>query len=163
MKTRSFISFVAVLLMSVWGVSAQEIQEKVPTALNGIWQMCFYSSPSSDVPGELRTGNSLKVLSGDGRFTNLVMMQQGAIVIGYGTYVIDSDSTYTEYVEKNIHLPQLDTMPNKMHFELEENNNLMFVKYFLTSDRNGNQIDAWCHEIWKRVDMPTKYPENIIR
>ena len=163
MKTRLFFSIVAALCLNTWGIYAQEIQEKVPTALNGVWQMCFYSSSSPDIPGELRTGNSLKILSNDGRFTNIVMMPQGAILIGYGTYSIDSDSTYTEYVEKNIHLPQLDTKPNKMYFSLGEGNDLMFVKYFLSSDRNDNRIDAWCHEIWRRVEMPTTYPENIIR
>lgn len=36
-----------------------------------------------------------------------------------------------------------------MQFELEENGNLMLVKYYLKTDRNGNKIDSWCHEIWK--------------
>lgn len=52
---------------------------------------------------------------------------------------------------------------NVMQFELEENGNLMLVKYYLKTDRNGNKIDSWCHEIWKRVEMPSAYPENIIR
>ena len=51
----------------------------------------------------------------------------------------------------------------KMLKELEENGNLMLVKYYLKTDRNGNKIDSWCHEIWKRVEMPSAYPENIIR
>ena len=50
-----------------------------------------------------------------------------------------------------------------MHFELKEDGNLMFVKYYLTVDRDGNKIDSWCHEIWKRVVMPSAYPENIVR
>lgn len=40
---------------------------------------------------------------------------------------------------------------------------LGIVKYYLKTDRNGNKIDSWCHEIWKRVEMPSAYPENIIR
>lgn len=68
----------------------------------------FYRSSSPNVVGELKTGNSLKILSDDGRFINLVMMQTGAIIIGYGTYKQESENSYTEYVEKNLHLPQLN-------------------------------------------------------
>lgn len=39
----------------------------------------------------------------------------------------------------------------------------MILKYFLKEDINGNRIDSWVTETWKRVTMPSKYPENIIR
>lgn len=163
MKSRYFFLLVVSLLMSLGVVYAQDIQEKTPVSLNGVWQMCFYRSVSPDVPGELKTSNSLKILSEDGHFCNLVMMPQGAIVIGYGTYKVTSPGVYTEYVEKNIHLPQLDGGTNDLHFELRENGKLMYLKYFLKNDINGNEINSWNHEIWKRVEMPTTYPENIVR
>ena len=62
--------------------------------------MCFYRSNSPDIPGELKTSNSLKILSDDGRFTNLLMMQTGAVILGYGTYEINSEGLYTECVEE---------------------------------------------------------------
>ena len=93
MKTRCFFLWAAMLLMAVGSVMAQDIEEKKPVSLNGVWQMCFYSSSSPDIPGELKTSNSLKILSDDGRFTNVVMMPSGAIVIGYGTYDL-SRATY---------------------------------------------------------------------
>lgn len=163
MRARSLFLLAVSLFLGVLTGMAQDIQEKIPATLNGVWQMCFYRSSSPNVVGELKTGNSLKILSDDGRFVNLVMMHHGAIIIGYGTYEQNSDNTYTEYVEKNIHLPQLNGQKNVMHFELEEEGDLMFVKYYLTTDREGNKIDSWCHEIWKRVEMPTTYPENIVR
>lgn len=163
MKTRSLFFWLVFLFLGATNMLAQSIQEKTPTILNGVWQMCFYRSSSPDVVGELKTSNSLKILSDDGRFTNLVMMPSGAIIIGYGTYKQNSESEYTEYVEKNLHLPQLNGDKNEMHFELKEDGNLMFVKYYLTVDRDGNKIDSWCHEIWKRVVMPSAYPENIVR
>lgn len=70
---------------------------------------------------------------------------------------------YSETIEKNIHLPQLDGKKNELHFKLEDNGNLMYIKYFLAQDKDGNQVDSWCYEIWKRVEMPEEYPENIIR
>lgn len=158
---RKFL-FLALSLLVVSGSALAQSAEKVPVSLNGVWQMCFYRSNSPDVAGELKTSNSLKILSDDGRFTNLVMMPHGAIIIGEGTYEMTSEKTYTEIVERNLHLPQLNGKKNVMEFEMKDDG-IMVVKYFLKEDINGNRIDSWCYETWKRVSMPEKYPENIIR
>lgn len=163
MKTRYFFLLAVMLLMAVGNVMAQDVEEKRPIDLSGVWQMCFYRSASPDIPGEIKTSNSLKILSGDGQFTNVVMMQSGAIVIGYGTYELKSGDVFNEYVTRNIHLPQLNGQINEMHFTLGENGDLMYVKYYVEKDMDGNVIDSWKHEIWKRVEMPTEYPENIVR
>lgn len=161
MKMRKFL-FLALSLLVVSGSALAQSAEKVPISLNGVWQMCFYRSNSPDVAGELKTSNSLKILSDDGRFTNLVMMPHGAIIIGEGTYEMTSEKSYTEIVERNLHLPQLNGKKNVMEFEMKDDG-IMIVKYFLKEDINGNRIDSWCYETWKRVSMPEKYPENIIR
>ena len=163
MKSRYLFLLIAALLMSLGVSFAQEVQEKTPVTLGGVWQMCFYHSVSPDIPGELKTSNSLKILTDDGHFCNLVMMPQGAIIIGSGTYKVKSPGVYTEYVEKNIHLPQLNGQTNDLYFELKENGTLMYIKYYLKNDLNGNEINSWNHEIWKKVEMPTSYPENIVR
>lgn len=161
MKMRKFL-FLALSLLVVSGSALAQSAEKVPISLNGVWQMCFYRSNSPNVTGELKTSNSLKILSDDGRFTNLVMMPHGAIIIGEGTYEMTSEKSYTEIVERNLHLPQLNGKKNVMEFEMKDDG-IMVVKYFLKEDINGNRIDSWCYETWKRVSMPEKYPENIIR
>lgn len=161
MKMRKFL-FLALSLLVVSGSALAQSAEKVPISLNGVWQMCFYRSNSPDVAGELKTSNSLKILSDDGHFTNLVMMPHGAIIIGEGTYEMTSEKSYTEIVERNLHLPQLNGKKNVMEFEMKDDG-IMVVKYFLKEDINGNRIDSWCYETWKRVSMPEKYPENIIR
>lgn len=161
MKMRKFL-FLALSLLVVSGSALAQSAERVPISLNGVWQMCFYRSNSPDVAGELKTSNSLKILSDDGRFTNLVMMPHGAIIIGEGTYEMTSEKSYTEIVERNLHLPQLNGKKNVMEFEMKDDG-IMVVKYFLKEDINGNRIDSWCYETWKRVSMPEKYPENIIR
>ena len=161
MKKRN-IFFLALLLLVASGNVLAQKAEKVPVSLNGVWQMCFYRSDSPDVAGELKTSNSLKILSDDGRFTNMVMMPHGAIIIGEGRYEVNSEKSYTEIIEKNLHLPQLNGKRNVMEFEMKDDG-IMVVKYFLKEDVNGNKIDSWCYETWKRVTMPDKYPENIIR
>ena len=133
MKIRYFFLVAFLMLLAVGNSMAQAVQEKTPVNLQGVWQMCFYRSNSPDIPGELKTSNSLKILSDDGRFINLLMMQTGAVILGYGTYEMNSDGT------------------------------LMYVKYFLESDANGNKIDSWCHEIWKKVEMSPVYPGDELR
>ena len=161
MRMRNFI-FLALLLLIASGSALAQSAEKAPLGLNGIWQMCFYRSNSPDVAGELKTSNSFKILTDDGRFTNMVMMPNGAIIIGEGKWEMTSEKSYTEMVERNIHLPQLDGKKNVMEFELQ-GDDIMVVKFFLKEDVNGNRIDSWCYETWKRVTMPDEYPENIIR
>ena len=161
MKIRRFFLLAAFLLTSV-GFTFAGSPESTPNGLNGVWQMCFYRSSSPGLPGELKTSNSLKILSDDGKFTNLVMTPEGAIIIGSGTYEQTSFNSYIETVEKNLHLPQLVGHKNVLEFEMK-GGDVMILKYFLKEDVNGNQIDTWCYETWKRVIMPNKYPEGLIR
>ena len=161
MKIRRILLLAAMLLSTVGFTMAQEA-EKTSTSLNGVWQMCFYRSSSPGLPGELKTSNSLKILSDDGKFTNLVMTPTGAIIIGSGSYEQTSFNSYIETVEKNLHLPQLVGHKNVLEFEMK-GGNVMILKYFLKEDVNGNRIDTWCYETWKRVVMPNEYPDDIIR
>ena len=39
----------------------------------------------------------------------------------------------------------------------------MYLKYFIAKDLNGNELNTWFHETWKRIDMPSKFPEDIVR
>lgn len=160
MKIRRIFLLAAMLLSTVGFTMAQS--NATPTKLNGVWQMCFYRSSSPGLPGELKTSNSLKILSDDGKFTNLVMTPNGAIIIGSGTYEQTSFNSYVETVEKNLHLPQLVGHKNVLEFEMK-GGEVMVLKYFLKEDINGNRIDTWCYETWKRVVMPNEYPKDIVR
>ena len=70
------------MLLAVGNSIAQAVQEKTPVNLQGVWQMCFYRSNSPDIPGELKTSNSLKILSDDGRFINLFDDADGSRYFG---------------------------------------------------------------------------------
>ena len=102
-----FVLMAMVLLMGSGRAMAQS-SEFTPASLEGIWQMCFYVSGDPSIPGELKPSNSFKILSDDGKFTNMVMIpNKGAIIIGSGTYKQTAPNAFTEHVEKNLHLPQL--------------------------------------------------------
>lgn len=162
MKKHLFFVMLAGMLLGGVAAKAQQTVDR-NNKLQGIWQMCFYASESERTPGEIRLGNTFKVLTEDGHITNFtVIPNKGAIITGYGTYKQISDKLYIESIEKNIHLPMLNSKDNYMEFEWVDGE-YMRVKFFIQKDANGNQLDTWHYETWKRLNMPDKYPEDIVR
>ncbi len=160
-RNHLFLMIVAMLLIGTSKVMGQE--KAAAQGLNGIWQMCFYVSGAPGTPGELKPSNSFKILSDDGKFTNMTMIpNHGAIIIGSGTYKQTAPNAFTETVEKNLHLPQLVGVDNVLEFEMK-GGDVMVLKYFVKTDKDGNEINSWYHETWKRVKMPATYPDNLVR
>ena len=164
MKRCNFLILLSVLVWIGTGrAMAQGEKGNASSDLCGIWQMCFYVSSTPDIPGELKPSNSFKILSNDGRFTNMtVIPNRGAIIIGAGTYKCTSSNAFTEYAEKNLHLPQLTGGSNEMIYELKDDD-IMFVKFFVKNDEDGNEINSWYYETWKKVKMPAAYPKDLVR
>ena len=153
----------AAMLLVVTGGKAQGNAKLEPANLPGIWQLCHYVSEIPDVPGILKPSNTFKVLSDDGRIVNFTLIPgSDAIITGYGAYMQLTDNTYKESIEKNIHLPMLDHKDNILEFEICDDG-VMYLKFFIAKDLNGNELNTWFHETWKRVVMPPKFPEDIVR
>ncbi|WP_455672084.1 DUF4488 domain-containing protein [Phocaeicola sp.] len=158
-----FFLMTALLFIGTSRVMGQQQSAFAPANLNGIWQMCFYVSGTPNQPGELKPSNSFKILSDDGKFTNMTMIpNHGAIIIGSGTYKQTAANAYTEHVEKNLHLPQLVGVDNVLEFEMK-GGDVMVLKFFVNKDKEGNAIDSWYYETWKRVKMPHEYPKDLVR
>ena len=120
---------------------------------------------SSDpaIPGELKPSNSFKILTDDGKFINMtVVPNKGAIIIGSGTYKQTAPNAFTEHVEKNLHLPQLVGVDNVLEFDMK-GGEVMMVKFFVKKDTEGNEINSWYYETWKKVKMPAVYPKDLVR
>lgn len=164
MKTRNLLIIILAMLLVVPGVMAKKNKKNFKAAnLKGVWQMCFYVSESPDIPGELRPGNTFKVLSEDGYITNFtVIPNKGAVITGHGTYEQVSDSIYHENIVRSIHLPMLNDQVNALQFDISDDK-LLWLKFYIEKDEYGNTVDTWYHEVWKRVEMPDKYPENLVR
>ncbi len=163
MKRNYFFTMLAAMLLVVAGAKAQESVGFKPAKLEGIWQLCHYVSEIPDVPGTLKPSNTFKVLSDDGRIVNFTIIPgSDAIITGYGSYMQLTDNSYKESIVKNIHLPMLDHKDNILEFEMSEDG-VMYLKYYIAKDLAGNELNTWFHETWKRVIMPAKFPEDIIR
>lgn len=154
--------FITMALFLLAGFS-KTMAQTTNTNLKGIWQMCFYVSGDPALPGELKPSNSFKILSDDGKFTNMVVVpNKGAIIIGSGTYKQTAVNAFVESVERNLHLPQLVGVDNVLEFEMRDDN-VMVLKFFVKKDPNGNEINSWYYETWKKVEMPAVYPTDIVR
>ena len=164
MKRHLFFTMLALMLLAVTGATAQDKPSYKPADLKGIWQLCHYVSETSNVPGMLKPSNTFKVLSDDGRIVNFTLIPgSDAIITGYGTYQQLTNNTYKESIEKNIHLPMLDNKDNVLEFELENDGEYMHLKFFIQKDLNGNELNSWFYETWKRLRMPDVFPEDIVR
>ncbi len=164
MKRHFLFSLIAVFLLLGSGrMMAQTTSGFKSTELNGIWQMCFYMSSDPNAPGELKPSNSFKMLTDDGKFINMtVIPNKGAIIIGSGKYKKTATNAFTEHVEKNLHLPQLVGKDNVLEYEMK-GGDVMVLKYFVQKDADGNEINSWYYETWKKVKMPTAYPKDLVR
>ena len=164
MKKLRLIIILTTMLSMVTCLMAQEKSENFKSAnLEGVWQMCFYVSESPDIPGELKPGNTFKVLTQDGHITNFtVIPNKGAIITGYGTYKQIAENQYDECIECSIHLPMLNGQINHLQFEIK-GDRLLKLKFFIEKDEDGNLVNTWYHETWAKVIMPEKYPENLAR
>ena len=68
----------------------------------------IYVFPASNNSSCKLVKPSNKILSDDGKFTNITMIpNHEAIIIGSGTYRQTAPNAYTEHVEKSLHLLQL--------------------------------------------------------
>lgn len=164
MKCRFLFTLMAMFfLLGVGKTMAQTKSAFEPADLKGIWQMCFYVSGDPSIPGELKPSNSFKILTNDGQFVNMTMIpNQGAIIIGSGTYKQTAVNAFTEHVERNLHLPQLVGKDNVLEYELK-GDDVMLVKFFVKKDQEGNDINSWYYETWKKVRMPAVYPKDLVR
>ena len=140
MKRHSlFLLLIAFMLIGTSRVMGQNKSAVAPADLKGIWQMCFYVSGVPNTPGELKPSNSFKILSDDGKFTNMtVIPNHGAII------------------------PQLVGSDNILEFEMK-GGDVMVLKFFVKTDKDGNDINSWYYETWKRVKMPAAYPKDLVR
>lgn len=163
MKKIYLFTMLTVILLGVTSVMAQKNAAFQPADLKGIWQLCHYVSEVPDVPGALKPSNTFKVLSDDGRIVNFTTIPGSeAIITGYGTYEQLTGNSYKESIKKNIHLPMLDNKDNVLEFEIADGE-LLYLKYYIEKDLDGNELNSWFHETWKRVGMPAKFPEDLVR
>ena len=56
----------------------------------------------------------------------------------------------------------LDHKELVLEFDIVDDN-VMYLKFYIEKDLNGNELNTWFYETWKRISMPDKFPEDIVR
>ena len=53
--------------------------------------------------------------------------------------------------------------PGCLLYTSDVDDKVLHLKYFIEKDLNGNELNCWYKETWKRIEMPDKFPEDIVR
>ena len=77
---------------------------------------------------------------------------------------IDFSSSMCELHPKaqNVEVKCFDFDTQEFLDEIKDNDYL-HLNYFIKNDLNGNELNTWYYETWKREEMPAKFPEDIVR
>lgn len=145
--------------------------------LSGTWQYLSQtlelSSNTAYFKYTFMLSGRYKILSGDGRFTNLLAgtgTEAGSINQS-GTWMQTSDSTFVEHIEYNANLPSSEGQDNKFTYHFEKDGNLLCISYVIPGDADtrirreflwrvpqGNRATA--EQAWSKLDA--ELSDNLI-
>lgn len=96
-----------------------------------------------------------KIISGDGTFSVILMTNKDgrAVQTIEGSYVIDSDKTYTEQVKTNVFDPQQKNTTNTLNYSFDTPDRLR-IAYHL----QGRSVPAT--ESWVRVKLENPFGQG---
>ncbi len=147
MKTHTLLVWMALILLCS-SCATTKNSKKMPKDhdLYGIWQQI---RPVSNNPNSVVHMPFFKVLTKDGFFCNLNVpgMQSSGFFNQEGTFTIQTDSTYTEYVARSSFEP-LNNVESPMKYRVftENGETYMFAQYWFAN--------RWIPEFWKKMKSP---------
>ncbi len=114
--------------------------------LVGLWRQSGITEINGEI-SEVLSGN-YKVINPDGTFyTFITWGEKKPTQIGlYGTYIITSDSTYTEQIIQHGINPRMNGTSSELRYKMIDENTLL-IEY------KNEAINKWIPEIWRRVEM----------
>lgn len=154
MKKASLYVLTLIATSSFFLASAQSKINEKSKALEGVW-MCK-AERSSNLPEmgfRPAMPGTLKIISPDGKFTNIKVLQSRTIITIDGLFKVESDSVFVESVKRSLN-PSLIGKDNKLFFRMEGNNKL-YLKWFAPKNLLGNNTDIWIEEFWEKAEMPS--------
>lgn len=147
MKRHLLFPILLATLLSMPTLTLSAQQEAAPRpakpGLQGIWQLCTLKDVDGQV--EMHLMPYLKILSGDGTFTNVLIRvtEGGSKTTESGTYTIDNDTIYTEAIAQSTDSAMLGYR-HPVTYHLQD------PRWLITEYKKpGN--DELFHEIWMRI------------
>jgi TonB family C-terminal domain len=112
----------------------------------GFWRQCRNVKNSDGSLRKLAT-NNFTVINADNTFCTFVNWSMtNTSIVGYGTYKITSDSTYTEHIIKHGVVPKLSNTNIELRYKMVKDDVLQ-IQY------HNAQLDKWMPEYWERVTL----------
>ena len=133
------ICFIALSLMTY----AQE------SPLTGIWELKKTKNAQGTVQ-ELAFG-VYKIFSSDGKFSNMQLTPNGAILTHQGVFELSDSSTYVENVRDQQTGSHIDKAQTQLNYKLSENGDVLTLEGLVKMQ--GGAYDFKLHEEWQRVKL----------
>ena len=132
------------------------------SSLAGIWQICHKVPSQTSVSAQIYKGKTLKILSEDGKFTNVYFDDKrgGAIITGYGTYRQTSDNMYIESIVNSVNT-SINNDEIEFLFKIVDNKSL-HTRFFVKKDGRGNPLNRWFEESYVKV-IPVNYDSFLTK
>lgn len=153
MKKKALYVLTLIAMSSFVLASAQSKLNEKHRALEGVWTFkALRSSNMLEKGFRPAAPGTLKIISTDGKFTNLSVMQARTIISTDGLFKVESDSIFVESVKRSLN-PSLIGKDNKLFFRMEGNNKL-YIKFFLEKNALNEKMNIWMEELWEKAEMP---------
>ena len=142
MKRIFLITTCIAVFFGITGLQAQPIQNK----LIGVWQMCYPSIVNGQ--NQMVFMPIWKNISDDGTFCTFMWKngRNSAVITNRGSYRVDTDSLYTEFVAETSTAPRIEQRENHISFSFLTDD-LLEISYRMP----GATTDG--RELWKRVNV----------
>lgn len=120
--------------------------------LIGLWVLKGVRIEGSLMPHGSQS--TFKLIASDKTFINFTVMPQNSLITAKGTIDFVSDSIFVENIDKSMN-SSFNGKSNELQYQLEEEN-LLYVKFFVEKSSTGQNLNQWYEEVWMRVEMPVQ-------
>ena len=157
MKTVGYIFCICVLALSVGCNASKSAINREAESIIGLWEV--KAIHNSDETGyKITPPGMFKMVQSDGRFTNFMSTEEGAIITVDGSYTLKGD-LYTESIVNSFNKSQ-EGKDNPLQIKLSHDN-FMYLRWFQPIDELGVEQNRWVEEIWQRVLIQDLEVSNV--
>ncbi len=151
LKSISYLLMAVCICCSIPAYSQEETKPSHP--LTGVWQMAMMMKGNDNDQFSIRCLPAFKILNADGSFYNMQIGNYSQVGRAHfnqeGTYVIETDSTYTEYIAKSPH-ESYEGIKSPMKYQVVPEHGILLTQYW------NPDTKVWMPEMWIRVETPKK-------
>lgn len=140
-------------LVLFMGMFTKALSQNVTNKLEGVWQYC--KIVKGDGGEQVMACTPIwKIFNSDGKFSQFMLMYKdgGCALTHYGSYVIESDSTYKEHITEHAVDKALVGSETNLKYRFV-NDDMLELTYKLQGR------DSEFREVWKRLKL-FKQPEK---